>query len=99
MAKHKYLSANGPTMADDPKRFLWHGVCGCWTDEWDLLSQTDAGIPICPNCGCPGFQTTAEAWDEGVAIYEKTKPGYTAEVETHKIKEVKDETQGAGGPA
>lgn len=50
-----------PTTFDDPKRFIWYGVCTYWTDDIDKLSR-DRGIPCCPICRAPGFQAIAVKW-------------------------------------
>lgn len=42
---------------------VWYGLCTFWTATWDTLSRTPNGIPCCPHCGSPGFQTSLENWD------------------------------------
>lgn len=65
------------TTVDDPKRLLWHSAtCTFWTDDWSLLALAGPGIPCCPDCESPGYQTTAEKWDEGVSAADKQRPGY-----------------------
>ncbi len=45
---------------------LFHSVnCGFWTIDFDKLSS-NGGIPCCPTCGSPGFETTTEEWDKGL---------------------------------
>ena len=61
--------------ADDPKRMLWYGPCGFWTDDWDKLKVTP--IPCCPHCGSPGFQIEYSKWDSGAEVFERTHPRYT----------------------
>ena len=77
----KYQNKKGYTTADDPTRLIWYGPCGHWTDEWDLLSNTPNGIPICPKCKSPGYQTTAQHWFAQIDAYEEdSHPGYREEV-------------------
>lgn len=71
MTDTRYQRLDGTlTTEDDPKRGVWYGPCGCWTDNWSLLGKTPEGIPICPNHGCVGFQGDAGRYIEfGVAAY------------------------------
>lgn len=80
----KYQTLDGdPTTADDPKRGVWYSVsCTFWTDEWDKLALSGM-TPVCPHCGCVGFETTAQ----GFAVspeYEAKHIGYEAELMTIK---------------
>ena len=54
-----YQNEKGKTTATDPTCLLWHGPCGHWTDDWSLLPATPNGIPLCPICKSPGYQTKA----------------------------------------
>jgi hypothetical protein len=62
------------TVADDPKRLIWYGPCGYWTDDWDKLSPT--AIPCCPHCNTPGYEVEAGEWWENAKVHEKIHPKY-----------------------
>lgn len=66
----RYLTVNGsPTSADDPKRLVWYSAgCTFWTDDWEQL-RLSLGIPVCPDCGCPGYQIDAAKWFESARTY------------------------------
>ena len=67
------------TVADDPNRLIWYGMCGMWTDNWHKVDCR--GVPHCGVCGAPGFQITADKWlGEDLEKYEKTHPGYKDEL-------------------
>lgn len=75
----KYQTEQGAgTTADDPKRLIWYGVCGMWTDNWHKVAGP--GVPHCGGCGSPGFQITADEWlGEGLDKYDAEHPGYKQE--------------------
>ena len=76
-----YQNEKGQTTACDATRLIWHGICGHWTDNWNLLDKTPNGIPICPHCKCPGYQTTAQHWFAQIDDYEKqSHPDYRKQV-------------------
>ncbi len=61
---------------DDPGRAVWWANCGYWTDDWDALKSA-GGIPVCPECGCPGFFATADQFlGSALEEYDKRNPGY-----------------------
>lgn len=64
----KFQTDAGPTTADDPKRMLWYGPCGYWTDNWHLVATQS--IPCCPTCGAVGFQGTFEEWMNGAKRFQ-----------------------------
>lgn len=67
----KYVKENGRhTAHNDPQRLVWYGPCTYWTDDWTKLKSIGPGIPCCPHCKCPGFQTTYEHWEDGVKGFE-----------------------------
>jgi len=85
MRKYRRLDNGLATTADDPKRGIWYASCGFWTDDWNQLAAATPGIPICPKCGCPGYQNEAEKWFEGAKQYEDDKhPGYVQFLEELK---------------
>jgi len=45
-------------------RAVWYGVCGYWTDNWNMLRVTMGQIPCCPKCGVPGYITNWTRWLE-----------------------------------
>ena len=56
-----YLTAEGTqTTKDDLNRLVWIGMCGNWTDDWTYFGESK--VPICPDCGAPGYQATAQAF-------------------------------------
>lgn len=68
--------AGNVTTADSPNRAIWWANCGYWTDDWDSLASSN-GIPTCPECGCPGFNGTAEDFLGGsLDRYDSEHPGY-----------------------
>lgn len=72
----KYLNHAGyQTLHNDPDRMVWHSPCTYWTDDWTKLRDA-GGIPICPTCGCPGFQTDYQNWIDSAIEFEKTHPYY-----------------------
>ncbi len=74
----KHLTATGQaTIATDPNRLIWYSSnCSFWTDDWGQIAKV-GGIPCCPTCQAPGFQTTAQEWEFGISTYDKVKPGYS----------------------
>ncbi len=74
-AKYQRMNGSVCSGATDPMRMIWYSSCTFWTDELDIL-DTSRGVPLCPLCGSPGFQTTAEAWFGGIASHDKDTPGY-----------------------
>lgn len=80
MSEKRIIDEQGqPVAADDPNRAIWYGpqVCGFWTDDWNVLSSGVGNIPCCPECGAPGFITTAGKWFDGAHQYEsQDHPGY-----------------------
>ena len=74
--------------------------CGYWTDDWTKLKTfgggvklttpngvvDSPGVPGCPNCGCPGMQTTYRSWMRGAESHEKDKgkPHYVAYLKSRK---------------
>lgn len=83
----KYVTDNGKEVkSDDPKRTIWYGQCGFWTDDWELLTKVGPGIPTCPKCKTPGFITGIRDWNEGIDLWDKKEPGYTIFCNTHKEK-------------
>lgn len=74
-----YRKANGtPTTKDDPERLMWYSSrCTYWTDDWSKLSlSVGTNIPICPVCGCPGYQGEMGSWLESAKAYAEANPGY-----------------------
>lgn len=68
----------------NPKRLLWYGMCGYWTDDWDKLKK-NGGIPCCPNCRSVGMQIEAGKWEEGAKKFEEEgHPLYTEFVAAEK---------------
>lgn len=67
--RYQRITDGMPTTADDPERGIWYSVkCSYWTDDWTKTKQhVHSPIPCCPVCLSPGFQTTAGAWEKGVA--------------------------------
>lgn len=68
---------------------IWYGPCGFWTDDWSKLStitmereyqsgeiQARSGIPCCPKCKAPGFQSSKADWEKRIAELNKTYPLY-----------------------
>ena len=79
MTEPKFLNDRGPTTADDPKRIMWYGPCGYWTDDWSRLSVPAHGIPQCPICETPGCRISVKEWNDAVASYQSAgHPGYAA---------------------
>jgi hypothetical protein len=79
------------TTADDPQRGVWYANCGYWTDDWTTLGNTSEdkqGIPLCPTCGCPGFQSTAQSWYDGAKSFagEEGNERYVEFLDAHKGK-------------
>lgn len=76
MSKYLRIDTGARVGADSPDRGVWyatHPTCGYWTDDWSNLKQfaghvpkpgdvMRGGVPCCPECGCPGFQTTWAEW-------------------------------------
>jgi hypothetical protein len=58
------------TALTDPERGVWYGQCGFWTDDWAALVKIGPGIPACPKCKVPGFQTTAKEWEANARTHE-----------------------------
>lgn len=72
------------TVETGKEGMLWYGTCTYWTDDWEALSN-EKGIPICPDCGGPGFEISIQAWNEGIEKHEADgNPGYGKFVETLK---------------
>jgi len=67
-----YLLDDGtPTTSDDASRIMWYGTCTYWTDDWDMLSKTDDGIPCCPKCGSVGFIIKYDKWHDGAIQFDE----------------------------
>jgi hypothetical protein len=80
----RYQTNSGQvTTEDDPKRMVWYGLCGYWTDKWDLL-KSSGGIPVCPDCRAPGMLTFYQDWEKGAKKYEEANPGYLAYLSSNK---------------
>lgn len=62
-------------MADT--RIVYGARC-TWWDSIDQAATTPAGLPCCPHCSSPLFETDSEAtWWSGVDAYERDgHPGY-----------------------
>lgn len=81
----KYLKQNGHhTSHADPQRLVWHGPCTYWTDDWTKLKSIGSGIPCCPHCKCPGYQTTYQNWIDSVKNFELEHPRYSEYIELTK---------------
>ena len=66
----KYYRLDGHlATSDDPLREIFYSAyCGYWTDDWSQLKVI--GVPGCPMCGCPGYQTTYDSWMKGAEAFE-----------------------------
>lgn len=53
-----------------------------WWDSIDKAGKTSSGLPGCPHCGSPLFETSSiEAWNKGVQEYEAAgHPGYAKRI-------------------
>ena len=73
----KTIDMSGKSVpADSINRSVWWGSCGYWTDDWDKLLSSDS-IPVCPECGCPGYYGTADEFlGKGLDAYDHENPGY-----------------------
>lgn len=96
----KYLKENGHhTAHNDPNRLVWYSNCSYWTDDWTKLSSVGPGaaigqgIPCCPNCKCPGFQTTFSSWEESSKNYEHSNHPHYQEF----LNKSKETCLGRGG--
>lgn len=77
-----YCTEDGKiTNADDPKRAIWYGSCGYWTDDWDKLKKVGSGIPCCPICSCVGYQTTYLLWQTSIDKHKEKYKGYNKFIE------------------
>lgn len=79
---YRHWQTGDPVDADDPQRGIWYGVCSFWTDDWNQLLAD--GVPRCPECGSPGFITSAERWLEEIARFSRTNAEYEAFVRSLK---------------
>lgn len=68
-------------MNRDPR--IVYGARCTWWDSIDKVGRTGSGLPGCPHCGSPLFETPDEAtWWAGVGAYERDgHPGYRELVE------------------
>ena len=86
MVSFLLLDTGEETTADDPARGIWYSAnnhCGYWTDDWNKIGES-GGIPICPKCGCPGMQITANKWFDSAEKFQINKPHYVAFLESRK---------------
>jgi len=84
----RFIDAYGAsTTEDDPNRFVWYSVnCTFWSDNISTLKTFSPGIPCCPKCGSPGYQTDAKQWEKGIEKYDtEVRSGY--KVFIYSIKE------------
>lgn len=60
-----------------------YGVRCTWWDSIDKVATTDSGLPVCPHCGSPLFESPDLAtWWQAVDRYEaEEQPGYRAMME------------------
>lgn len=75
----KYIDAYGqPTGNSNPNRQMWYSVrCTFWTDDWGALKTVGPGIPVCPHCQSPGYQSDYTKWDKSARRYdEQAAEGY-----------------------
>ncbi len=94
MSDYQRIDNGERTAADDPERGIWYatGKCGYWTDDWSKLTSSN-GIPTCPGCGAPGFQTTAGEWFDGAKEFAKTNAHYN-----EFLSQSKEHCVGKAGP-
>jgi hypothetical protein len=75
----KFQDAYGQsTTQDNPNRQMWYSVrCTYWTDNWSKLKTTGPGIPVCPVCGSPGYQSDYNQFDKSAKRYnDQAMEGY-----------------------
>lgn len=75
----KFQDAYGqPTTQDNANRLMWYSTrCTYWTDDWLKLKTSGPGIPVCPKCGSPGYQSHFNQWDKSARRYdEQAATGY-----------------------
>lgn len=67
--------------------YVWYGMCGYWTDEWEKLKAAgETRIPCCPVCGAVGFQAEIEPWMQGAKDMNAKQPGYLKFLNDNKNK-------------
>lgn len=85
MADYRVHGNGAPTSAEDPKRSVWWGMCGHWTDDWALLNKK--GVPRCPKCNCPGMYGDFGGWWKAAEDHAETHPGYLDELNKLRLSE------------
>lgn len=77
------------TNATDPNRMVWSSArCTFWTDDWDKLrAYNSTGIPCCPHCGSPGYESIYQSWKRSVERYDKeVREGFATFLQEMKEK-------------
>lgn len=87
-AKHipRYICDKGDTEGNNPERWIWYGVCGYWTDDFNKLPVAMGRIPTCPTCHTVGFQCEASDWEMGAEEFDRTNPDYKTFLNDNKEK-------------
>ena len=86
---NRYFNANGKSVPRyDDSRLIWYAPCGHWTDDFSILKYFK-DVPVCPFCGCPGFQIEASVWfGKQLADREEEEPGYTERLKQNRVENV-----------
>lgn len=81
----------GPDAINRGVWYSTRGTCGFWTDDWSALGSFGdgatatmpdgrrveiGGVPCCPTCGCPGFQSEWSHWKSDADKFELEHPHY-----------------------
>lgn len=76
------------TNATDSKRMVWSSArCTYWTDDWDKLKSFGPGIPCCPHCGSPGYESVYSSWERSVKRFDsEVREGYASFLQEIKEK-------------
>lgn len=54
------------------------GATCFWWDSIDKIHRLpNSGLPCCPHCKGTLIECAEDKWNESVALYNKTEPGYT----------------------
>lgn len=77
------------TSATDSNRMVWSSArCTFWTDDWEKLrAYNSTGIPCCPHCGSPGYESVYASWKRSAERHDReVKEGYSTFLQEMKEK-------------
>lgn len=77
------------TNATDSNRMVWSSArCTFWTDDFSKLkAYNSTGIPTCPHCNSPGYESVYTSWERSAKRHDaEVKEGYYSFLQEYKEK-------------